>query len=51
MVDYKNCLHINQMEKILDSVFAANAKIYAYLREASLIRTEEIRKIVATETV
>uniref|UniRef100_A0AC35GLN5 Exoribonuclease phosphorolytic domain-containing protein n=1 Tax=Panagrolaimus sp. PS1159 TaxID=55785 RepID=A0AC35GLN5_9BILA len=49
MVDYKNCLHINQMERMIEAGFDANEKIYACLREAILLRTEELRKIVAVK--
>uniref|UniRef100_A0A914Q4N2 Exoribonuclease phosphorolytic domain-containing protein n=1 Tax=Panagrolaimus davidi TaxID=227884 RepID=A0A914Q4N2_9BILA len=49
MVDYKNCLHINQMERMIEGGFDANEKIYACRREAILLCTEELRKIVAVK--
>uniref|UniRef100_A0A7E4ZQT9 RNase_PH domain-containing protein n=1 Tax=Panagrellus redivivus TaxID=6233 RepID=A0A7E4ZQT9_PANRE len=51
MMDYKNTIHLNQLDKMIDAAFDANEKIHACLREAIVLRTEELRKVVYVEAI
>lgn len=50
-MDYKNSYHINQLDKIIDTAFDANEKIFSCLRQAIVERTEELQKFAASNAL